>query len=116
MAKKFSPPYGDGTSKRNEESCEIQFSPPYGDGTWTRSTRFSYYEFSPPYGDGTYAFQGCLIQTWFSPPYGDGTSETICHVQDHSVFAPLRGWYTKYITEYRKTEELNAWKIFTLLK
>lgn len=24
------------------------------------------------------------------------------------VFAPLRGWYTKYITEYRKTEELNA--------
>lgn len=50
-----------------------KFSPPYGDGTWTRSTRFSYYEFSPPYGDGTYAFQGCLIQTWFSPPYGDGT-------------------------------------------
>ena len=33
-----------------------------------------------------------------------------------SVFAPLRGWYTKYITEYRKMEELNAWKIFTLLK
>ena len=24
------------------------------------------------------------------------------------VFAPLRGWYTKYITEYRKMEELNA--------
>lgn len=32
------------------------------------------------------------------------------------VFVPLRGWYTKYITEYRKMEELNAWKIFTLLK
>lgn len=26
----------------------------------------------------------------------------------NQVFAPLRGWYTKYITEYRKTEELNA--------
>lgn len=24
------------------------------------------------------------------------------------VFAPLREWYTKYITEYRKMEELNA--------
>lgn len=24
------------------------------------------------------------------------------------VFAPLRGWYTKYITEDRKMEELNA--------
>ena len=26
----------------------------------------------------------------------------------YKVFAPLRGWCTKYITEDRKMEELNA--------
>ena len=43
----------------------------------------------------------------FSPPYGDGTNSNRVEFRI-SVFAPLRGWYTKYITEDRKMEELNA--------
>lgn len=41
----------------------------------------------------------------FSPPYGDGTSHTSDSCWPSTVFAPLRGWYPKYITEYRKMEE-----------
>ena len=44
----------------------------------------------------------------FSPPYGDGTGSLQCSIRKEKVFAPLRGWYTKYITEDRKMEELNA--------
>ena len=41
----------------------------------------------------------------FSSPYGDCTICFIILAQTTKVFAPLRGWYTKYITKHRKTEE-----------
>ena len=62
-------------------------------------------EFSPPYGDGIkWAMQNQTYSV-FSPPYGDGISEKVTNVLTLAVFAPLRGWYTKYITKHRKTEE-----------
>lgn len=33
MAKKFSPPYGDGTFEEHGFVIGVRFSPPYGDGT-----------------------------------------------------------------------------------
>lgn len=53
MAKKFSPPYGDGTYTPNGNKLPLLFSPPYGDGT-------SHIPWKP-------------VKVWFSPPYGDGT-------------------------------------------
>lgn len=61
--------------------------------------------FSPPYGDGTMSNVTSMFSAEFSPPYGDDTNT---QPDVKKVFAPLRGWYTKYITEYRKMEELNA--------
>lgn len=48
MAKKFSPPYGDGTKKFEIELGIHQFSPPYGDGTMRKYAITRRSVFSPP--------------------------------------------------------------------
>ena len=47
----FSPPYGDGTNKKNEFLQMVKFSPPYGDGTSMRELVARTGLFSPPYGE-----------------------------------------------------------------
>ena len=59
------------------------------------------------------SYNGCSerptsVATSFRPLNGDGTAFCVFANITEPVFAPLRGWYTKYITEYRKMEELNA--------
>ena len=48
MAKKFLPPYGDGTFSSLEDAVAARFSPPYGDGTVVIiSTSLSMISFRP---------------------------------------------------------------------
>lgn len=101
-------PYGDGTEKFVNGAKNVAFSPPYGDGTTFTEQQGDLFSFSPPYGDGTYFVSRDWVAYKFSPPYGDGTGSLQCSIRKEKVFAPLRGWYTKYITEDRKMEELNA--------
>ena len=64
--------------------------------------------FPSPCGDGTFDFGVSRNATRFSPPYGDGTTSMRARRMLVS-FRPLTGMvHTKYITEYRKMEELNA--------
>ena len=44
----------------------------------------------------------------FRPLTGMVLHRLLLFLLSRPVFAPLRGWYTKYITEDRKMEELNA--------
>ena len=53
MAKKFLPPYGDGTQLQPRNDYPWKFSPPYGDGTAIIIVFADAMLFSPPYGDGT---------------------------------------------------------------
>ena len=53
MAKKFSPPYGDGTICLLLEQQKGWFSPPYGDSTLNPFNALQSVGFSPPYGDST---------------------------------------------------------------
>lgn len=55
--------------------------------------------FSPPYGDGTATFDIETTNTEFSPPYGDGTKSIRSIIKFAGVFAPLRGWYQKFLSE-----------------
>ena len=73
MAKKFLPPYGDGTSSCISHATTLAFSPPYGDGTVSKSFINGRNRFSPPYGDGTTTVANISGKVKFSPPYGDGT-------------------------------------------
>ena len=53
MAKKFLPPYGDGTHQYLQLREFMTFSPPYGDSTSVLQYGSTILVFSPPYGDGT---------------------------------------------------------------
>lgn len=77
----------------NQLRQAIRFSPPYGDGTTKEDPREWNSKFSPPYGDGTWRYQHTRPTVGFSPPYGDGTARKGLHKGGSEVFVPLRGWY-----------------------
>lgn len=51
-------------------------------------------------GENYYVPVFAPLRGWYENEMSDAVNK--------KVFAPLRGWYAKYITEYRKMEELNA--------
>ena len=90
MAKKFLPPYGDGTMKKKIVKKYAQFSPPYGDGTRLLCLSMLTLLFSPPYGDGTSGIASRYKMAKLSPPYGDGTN-SVEKVFEDIPFSPPCG-------------------------